>query len=118
MENHNLCEAVQVIPPSAAHRHWTLRADNHGHHHGRVSVSECPLYLELDWRRSADDSVRQVGIFRLDLVGLLRDRYIRPEPADSRGPDVRLRIVRADDGSFYVQTNRHGPGLLLPSCVA
>ena len=118
MENHNLCEAVQVVPPSAAHRRWTLRADNHGHHHGRVNLSECPLYLELNWRRSADDPVRPVGVFRLDLVELLRARYIRSEPADSRGSDVRLRIVRYADDSFYVQVNRHGPGLLLPSCAA
>ena len=118
MQNHNLCEAVQVVPPSAAHRHWTLRTDNHGHHHGRVSVSECPLYLELDWRRSADDSVRRVGVFRLDLTDLLRDGYIRPEQKDSQSSDVRLRIFRADDGSFYVQTNQHGPRLLLASRAA
>jgi len=115
MESHNLCEAVRDIPPGAAHRHWTLRADNHGHHHSRVSLSECPLYLELDWRRSRGDAVRRVGVFRLDLTGLLREGYIRPEPADSRGPDVRLRIFRDDDGSFYVQTTSHAPRFLLSS---
>ena len=115
MENHKLSELVQDIPPGAARRNWTLRADNRGHHHSRVRLSECPLYLELHWRGTADDSVRRVGVFRLDLVGLLRDGYIRPETSDSRGSDVRLRIVRADDGSFYVQANQQGPRLLLPS---
>lgn len=118
MANHNLCEVVQDIPPGAARRRWTLRADNHGHYHGIVRRSECPLYLELDWRPTAVDSVRGVGVFRLNLTGLLRDRYIRPEPADSHGPNVRLRIIRADDGSFYVQTNEHGPRLLLASRAA
>ena len=49
MENHGLCEVVQDIPPGVARRRWTLRADNHGHHHNRVRLSECPLYLELRW---------------------------------------------------------------------
>src|SRR6266436_6729575 len=101
MENHNLCKVVQDIPPNAAKRRWTLRADNHGHHNSIVQLSESPLYLHLHWRPTAVDSVRRVGVFRLDLTGLLRDGYIRPEPADSHGPDVRLRIIRADDGSFY-----------------
>lgn len=113
MENHNLCEAVRDIPPGAARRCWTLRADNHGHHHGRVRLSECPLYLELQWRPTAEDTVQRVGVFRLDLTGLLRGGFIRPDPADSHGPDARLRIVRADDGNFYVQTNERGPRLLL-----
>ncbi len=113
MENHHLSEVVQDIPPGVARRRWTLRTDNHGHHHGIVRLSECPLYLELHWRPTVVDSVRRVGVFRLDLTSLLRDGYIRPEPADSHGPDVRLRIIQADDGSFYVQTNRNGPRLLL-----
>jgi len=115
MENNSLCKAVQDIPPDAARRCWTLRADNHGHHHSRVRLSECPLYLELHWRLTVDDSVRRVGVFRLDLTGLLRDGYIRPEREHSGDDDVRLRIVRADDGNFYVQKNRHGARLLMSS---
>jgi hypothetical protein len=113
MENHNLCEVVQDIPPGAAKCCWTLRADNHGHHHSRIRLSKSPLYLELHWRPTADDSAQRVGVFRLDLTGLLRDGYIRPEQKDSYGSNVRLRVFRADDGSFYVQTNQHGPRLLL-----
>jgi|GEM_PF-117437 len=113
MDDKNLCKVVQDIPPGAAKCRWTLRADNHGHYHGRTSLSKSPLYLELHWRLTADDSVRRVGVFRLDLIGLLRDGYIRREPTDSNCSDVRLRIVRADNGCFYVQTNQHGPRLLL-----
>jgi len=118
MDNSKLCEMVKAIPSGAAHRRWTLRADNHGHHHSKVSLSECPLYLELNWRRSVDDSVQQVGVFRLNLAGLLREGYIRTEPINSRSLNVRLRIFRSDDGSFYVQTKRRGPQFLLPSGIA
>ena len=118
MENHTLCEIVQDVPRGAAHRYWTLRADNQGHHHEIVRLSERPLYLELHWRPSAAGSVRRVGVFRLDLDGLLHEGYIRHEPVGAHGPDVRLRVVRDDDGSFYVQTNRDGPRLLLASRAA
>jgi hypothetical protein len=57
MENHHLSEIVQDIPPGAARRSWTLRADNHGHHHSKDNLSENPLYLQLHWRATADDSV-------------------------------------------------------------
>lgn len=113
MENQTFCEAVKSIPPEAAHRRWTLRADNNGHHQGIVSLSESTLYLELDWRPTAADEARQAGVFRLDLNRLLRDGYIRQEPVGSHGSDVRVRVFRDDDGSFHLQTNRDGPRLLL-----
>jgi hypothetical protein len=58
--------------------------------------------------------VQPVGVFRLDLEGLLRERYVRWDPKDSTGPEVRLRIVRADDGKFYIQVNQNGPHIFLP----
>ena len=118
MENQTLCKVVQDIPCGAAHRRWTLRADNHAHHHSIVSLSECPLYLELHWRPTAADAVRPVGVFRLDLDDLLRKGFIRHEPTGSHGSFVRVRVVRDDDGSFYVQTKRDEPRFLLASRVA
>jgi hypothetical protein len=88
------------------------RDDNQSHHHGKVSVNETPLYLNLSWRRTAADPPKRVGIFRLDLAQLLMAGYIRYDPADSFGPHVRLRLVRAD-GRFYVQVNEKGPRLLM-----
>ena len=113
MEKNNLCVVVRDIPSGAARRSWTLRADNQGHHHGRIPLSEQPLYLDLKWRATAADEVKQVGVFRLDLVGLLRDGYIRQEASGASTSDVRLRIVRADEGSFYVQANQQGPRFLM-----
>jgi hypothetical protein len=113
------CSANQcLLMNNPRRRRWTLRADNHGHYHSIVRLSECPLFLELHWRPTAVDAVRPVGVFRLDLDGLLRDRYIRHEPAGSHGPDVRVRVVRDDDGSFYVQTKRDEPRYLLASRAA
>src|SRR5712691_6039532 len=113
---HNLCEFMHDAPPGIKCRHWILRAEYQGgHYHAKVHLSESPLYLELSWHLTAGDQVRRVGVFRFDLIGLLRDGYIRRDPRDSRDPDVRLRIVRDSDGNFYVQTNQRGPRLLLPS---
>ena len=114
-ENHKLCQVVQRIPPDAAKRHWKLRADYRcaggSHWHGKVSLSESPLYLELDWHSTANEPTENVGIFRLDLIELLRCRHIRLESEDSHCSDVRLRVFRADDGNFYVQINQDEPPL-------
>ncbi|MDO9086022.1 MAG: hypothetical protein Q7U53_07445 [Anaerolineaceae bacterium] len=65
------------------------------------------------WRRSTRDPIQFVGIFRLNLPGLLQKGYVRAEPKDSYGPEIRLRIVRARVGAFYVQANQDGPRLLM-----
>ena len=113
MRNAVLCEPI--APPSADvqwQRRWTLREDNHAHHHCRVRVSESPLYLCLSSRRSKAAPKLHVGWFRLDLAGLLRAGYVRHDPIDLNGSDLRLRIVHADDG-FYVQWRRDQPRLLM-----
>jgi hypothetical protein len=112
MINHDLCEPVRAAPNGANVRSWTLRNDNNSHHHGVVNISESPLYLELSWRLTAADLVSRVGLFRLNLPGLLQGGFIRWEPVNSSGPEVRLRIVRAD-GHFFVQVNQNGPRILI-----
>ena len=82
-------------------------------HHGVVHLGESPLYLDFSWRRSARDPIQFVGIFRLDLPGLLAQGFVRTEPKDSYGPEIRLRIVRARDGDFYIQVKQDGPQLLM-----
>jgi hypothetical protein len=113
MKKHTLCERVTDIPCGVTARRWSLLADEDAEHDGKVRLSESPLYLELHWRLPADGSEQEVGTFWFDLDGLLRDGYIRYDPKDSHGPDVRVRFVR-DDGRFYLQTNRKGPRFLLP----
>ena len=117
MENHNLCELVQDIPPGVKLHIWKPRANHHcaggSHWHAKVKLSERPYYLELYWRKTADDPVQRVGVFRLNLIGLLRDGYIRPESNGSQSSEVRLRFFRSDDGSVYVQTKQGKPKLPL-----
>ncbi|MGH9896809.1 MAG: hypothetical protein ACREA0_33380 [bacterium] len=104
-----LCE------PVAASRQWTLRDDNQGHHHGVVRLSESPLYLALSWKETAADPEQPVGVFRLDLRGLLEAGYIRHDPVGSSGDDVRLRVVRRADGTFWIQAKDAGPALEMHS---
>ena len=94
-------------------RRWTLLNDNNSHHHGVVNIPDSPLYLELSWRETAKDPVERVGTFKLILLGLLQGGFIRWEPKDSSRPEVRLRIVRAWDGKYYVQVNQEGPRMLM-----
>ena len=110
----HLCEIVPRVPPGIKDRSWTLREDNHAHVHDVVRLTESPLYLELSWRPNAVGQVRQVGLFRLDLNGLLQGEYIRHDPLGSDGTELRLRVVRTADGLFYIQKHG-GPRIHLPA---
>jgi hypothetical protein len=113
MRNFDLCQRVDYAPAGAKVRKWVLNDATNSNYFGVVNVQETPFYLHFSWRRSARDPIQFVGIFRLDLPGLLQHRYVRPDPKDSYGPEIRLRIVRARDGSFYIQVNQDGPRLLM-----
>jgi hypothetical protein len=121
MEIHSLCELVQEIPPGVKLHVWKPRANHRcaggSHWHAKVKLSGRPYYLELYWRKTADDPVQRVGVFRLDLAGLLRDGYIRLESEGSQDSDARLRFFRANDGSIYVQTKQGKPRLPLPKKI-
>jgi hypothetical protein len=107
-----VCMAVHSAPPGVRTRRWTLRDDNRCHHHGIVSLSESPLYLELSWRPTAANAAQRVGTFLLDLDALLRAGCILAQSSDKRA-DVRLRITRAEDGNFYIQATATGPRIQL-----
>lgn len=113
MKSPDMCVVLQAPSLGARLRQWTLREDNNSHHHGIVRLSESPLDLDLSWRSTAADTRQRVGVFRLDLVALLRAGCIRSEPSGSEQADVRLRIVRAKDGGFYIQARQDSPRILL-----
>jgi hypothetical protein len=94
-------------------RHWTLRADNHNHHHGVVSLAESPLYLDLSWKPNTDGVEQRVGLFRLDLAALLAGGYVRVEGDEADGM-VRLRVFRSNDGKFWIQTRGDAAAMQLP----
>ena len=113
MRDSALCQKVQQAPAGAKMRKWVLNDATNANHHGVVNLQESPLYLHLSWRRSAKDSIQFVGIFRLDLPGLLQNSYVRIEPKRPSGTEIRLRIKHKDDGKFYIEVNDKGPSLML-----
>jgi hypothetical protein len=119
VENQYLCEPVQDIPSNTKLHIWKkARADHNSSAegsdwHAKVRLSDRPYYLDLYWRKTANDPAVQVGVFRLDLVGLLSKDYIRRESEDSQVSEVRLRFFRANNGNVYVQTKQDKPGLFI-----
>jgi hypothetical protein len=111
MQNINLCQRVETIPTGAKTRNWVLNDATNSNHYGVVHLGESPLHLRFSWRRSARDPIRFVGIFHLDLPGLLQQGYVRTDPKDSYYQEIRLRFVRSRDGGFYIQVNQNGPRL-------
>jgi hypothetical protein len=110
----DLCQRVRRAPVGATARQWTLRADNHNNHHGVVSLSESPLYLDLSWKPTTAGVEQRVGLFRLNLPSLLAGGYVRVEGDEADGK-VRLRVFRSADGKFWIQTRGEGPAMQLPA---
>jgi hypothetical protein len=105
-----LIRRVESAPPGLKPYHFTLRDDNEQHYHRRMRVIESPVYIELAWRANAKSQVHSLGLFRLDLRGLLSAGYIRsdgPQPDD----EVRVRFYRANNGTIYLQTKQGAPAL-------
>lgn len=113
-DNSGLAVMVSRIPPGAKSRAWTLREDNESHFHNVVDLRESPLYLNLSWRPDSAGPVSHVGIFKLDLPGLLRSGFLRHEPVGGHGTKVRLRIKHARSGNFLIQTQDGKAGQRLP----
>ena len=122
MENQHLCELVQDTPPDEKLHIWKPRSNYRcaggSHWHAKVKLSERPYFLELYWRRSdvsSEQFSQPLGVFQLNLSGLLRNGYIRLDKTDEHGATcVRLRIFRADnDGRFYLQTKEGKPKLFI-----
>jgi hypothetical protein len=104
------------MPPGAKLRQWTLRDDNFQHYHGRVQMSESPLYVWLRWRSNTTSQVQDIGIYRLHLRALLAENYIRRERSDA-DEELRLRFYRAHDRIIYIQAKRDSPALPIASIV-
>lgn len=111
MEHAALCTRLAQTPAGAGIRQWPLN-DDRGEHHGVVDLAESPLVLDLRWRRTSGAATNPVGVFRLDLRGLLEAGCIRTEPTRGNGK-VRLRVARRVDGSFWIQARSSGPGVRL-----
>jgi len=108
----NMCRFVRRVEnaeTSDIRRDWTGSDESYRNHNGKVALSESPLRLRLSWKKSPKDSARLIGIFDLDLRGLLEAGYIRPEPKSEN--EVRLRFYHGSDNVIYVQVNLKEPRL-------
>lgn len=76
---------------------------------GAITLIESPLSLRLSWRKGQRDPAYLIGIFDLDLQGLLRAGYIRLESKSEK--EVRLRFYHGLDNVIYIQVNLKKPAL-------
>lgn len=99
---------VEDAPAGVKPRRFTLRDDNAQHYHRQMRIIESPVYIELAWRANAKSQVHSLGLFRLDLRGLLSAGYIRPERPNWED-EVRVRFYRANNGMIYLQAKQGSP---------
>jgi hypothetical protein len=104
-QSDQLVRRIDSAPAGVKPRRCTLRDDNAQHYHRPMRLIESPVYIELAWRANAKSPVYSIGLFRLDLRGLLSAGYIRPEEPNSED-EVRVRFYRATDGVIYLQTKQ------------
>jgi hypothetical protein len=109
-----LVKRVPCVPAGVRPLVWTLRRDNHSHHHGVVTWTGERVYLDLSWRPTKDGPSTPVAVFHMDLRGLLAGRFVRYEPEDVVGSRLRLRVVMRDDNSFALQVRSGSPVYPLP----
>ena len=82
-----------------------------------MGIIESPVYVQLAWRANAKSQVHSLGVFLLDLRGLLSAGYIRPERPNWED-EVRVRFYRASNGMIYLQVKQGSPALaVIPAPV-
>jgi len=90
---------------------WTYNDQSGYYTRGGLSLDQSPIALTLYFRKNASSpKTKVVDFVLLDLHRLLDDEYIR---YDSKTPNVRVRIVRGEDGCFYIQQKKGTPRYLL-----
>jgi hypothetical protein len=99
-----LAPEVTHVPQGAKSRRWTLNAAASNDHYGKTRSNESHLYLKFRCRYAIDSAPDDIGIFKIDLKGLLENDFIRYDPKGSTGDDIRLRIA-LESGVFSVQIN-------------
>jgi len=109
MSEGKLVRRIEGPEVSGGKRDWTGNDESARNHNSVVRLSESPLRLRLSWKRGPNDQARLIGVFDLDLPGLLAARHVRLEP--SAPNSVRLRFFHGTDEVIYIQVNSQTPGL-------
>ena len=105
----HLVRRLQNSDVSEIDRDWTGNDESARQHHGRVSLNASPLKLRLSWKHSPKDSSHLIGIYELDLRGLLEAAYVRVKPKTEN--ENRLRFYHGHDNLIYIQVNSNERGL-------
>jgi len=108
---YTLIERLESLPSDAVVRRWVLRDDNQQHYHGLIPLGDDPAIIELLWKPDTHSREQLVGVYRLDLAGLLGAGYIRREGDAPEAGSVRVRFHRGERGVVSLQVNSDGPAL-------
>lgn len=107
----HLAERVDAAPRGVYPRRWVLRDDNGQHYHGVLELSPDPVFLQLWWKPDARGREQLVGLYRLNLQGLLEEGFVRAEGDESPPARIRLRFVRGDRSVVSIQSRGDAPAL-------
>jgi hypothetical protein len=100
----------------ANHRTWTINdSSNSQRYHKTIKLAASPCYVKLRWRLHSGSTVFELGCFRFDLEGLLKENYVRVERPGLYDHEVRLRLQRGFDNAVYLQVRRDSPRLFVSS---
>ena len=100
----NLIQPITKPDTSEKVSHITGNDDSR-RHNTTVWVYSDRRDLELKWRKTADTKAVPVGVFRLDLKGLLKAGHCTPA-----GKKIRFNIYHDDDRWLRVRDKRADGG--------
>lgn len=95
-------------PGSGAKVSYVTGNDTSGRHNTTVWVYTDTRELVLKWRKSADTAKVPVGVFRLDLKGLLKAGHCKME--GQGGHKIRFNIYHDKDRWLRVRIKRKDRG--------
>lgn len=101
------CYVERTSGPRKSRREWTGSDQSGCCCHGRVRLSEDPLYLRLHWRAGPHSPRFLVGDFKLKLRKLLINQYIFEEAEGV----ARLKLYRGHDDVIRIKERIEFPGI-------
>lgn len=104
---HRLVERTSEARMTGLHRNWTGNDQSGRWHHGKVRLSEDPLYLRLHWKAGPEFRPHFVGNFEIKLRKLLINEYL----GDEGDGLVRLKFHHGRDDVIYIKRRIEWPGI-------
>jgi len=66
-------------------------------------------YLNLFWAKNKNSTLSHIGMFRIDLLNMVKDGYARQE----KGNIIRLIMVMESGGEIVLRLNKEAPSIVL-----